>query len=127
MKRICIIFIQIVIFAELLSFGEAGANEDFSGKWHVTAGNTRYTMDLTQRGHEIFGNMKAVNRDMNLPIIVYGSVNGRRISINANNRNFTITLQFEGTMIGKGSGRGISGSVTVNNRHNFKWYGLRYY
>ena len=127
MKKNYIIFIWIIIFVELLFISEATANENFSGKWYVNAGSTRYTMDLTQRGHEIFGNLTPTNQNNSLPIIVYGSVNGQRISINAHNRNFTIVLQFKGAMIGKGSGRGIYGSVTINNRHNYKWHAVRYH
>ena len=121
------ILFVIIIFAELLFVNNAAANEDFSGKWHVNAGSTKYVMDITQRGRKIFGNMRPVNRNNSLPIIIYGTADGRRISINAHNRNFTIVFQFKGAMIGKGSGRVIFGSVTINNRHNYKWRGVRYY
>jgi len=124
MKKKFIIYIGIFIYAELLFVGVARADEDFSGKWHADVNGTRYTMDITQRDHEIFGNMSLVNGDNRLPILVYGSVNGRRILMNANNREFTITFQFKGAMIGSGSGRGIYGSVTINNRHNYKWHAV---
>jgi len=126
MKKSTLIYIGITILVELLFISEGITKENFSGKWYVYAGNTRYIMNLTQRGHEIFGNMRATNRNNSLPVSVYGSVNERMISINAYNRNFTIIFQFKGAMIGMGSGRGVCGSMTINNRHNHKWHAVRY-
>lgn len=121
------IFKFIIVFAVSLSLPYAhAADEDFSGTWYITAGSCKYTMELTQRGTQVYGNLVPVNGNKKMPIIVYGKVNDEHIDINAHNTDFSLTLALKGVMTGKGRGRAISGSLKKNNRHSFKFFGIRY-
>lgn len=102
------------------------ANENYSGSWHMTAGNTRYLLELTQRGDRVFGNLLPVNDNRSQPIIAYGEVYGRQISINAHKKDFSLIYKFQGAMIGKKNGQAIKGTVTINNKNMLDFYGVKY-
>lgn len=112
---------SLVVFSATISLAE-----DLTGRWYITAGNTKYIMELTQRGIEVHGNMIPVNDNINMPIIVYGTINGTKIKLAASNRDITITLQMDGVISGEGSSCTIHGSLKKNNRHNFKFIGIRH-
>ncbi len=99
---------------------------DFSGTWHISAGNQKYTMDLSQRGTEVYGNLVPLSGNRQLQSIVYGTAYGNRLTLNAHNKNFTLVLNMKGVMSGKGTDRAIKGTLKKNNRYLFNFSGIRY-
>lgn len=126
MKRRCIQWVGIIGLAAWLMTGQAAADEDVSGKWYVEAGSARYVMEITQRGHELFGRMIPMETRNSLPILLYGTVRDVRFSAGAHDQRFFVILQMEGAVSGRDNGKTIHGRVTINGRHNYRWHAVRF-
>lgn len=105
--------------------GGAAAGEDVSGRWYVESDRARYVMEITQRGHELFGRMVPMETKNSLPILLYGTINDERFSAGAHDRLFFVTLRMDGTVIGNGVEKTIHGRMTINGRHNYQWHAVR--